>query len=109
MGGHASFPDLGYGFKPSRGSALVWQNIDNSGNCDIRSLQATCPVLLGTQWGKSLRSLIDSFLPYLPPTCTNRKTVARKWISGSGQWRRKPCRKWRKSAFPFGFFFPLLR
>ncbi|XP_037732506.1 prolyl 4-hydroxylase subunit alpha-2 [Drosophila subpulchrella] len=69
MGGHASFPDLGFGFKPSRGSALVWHNTDNSGNCDIRSLQATCPVLLGTQW------------------------VARKWISGSGQWRRKPCRK----------------
>ncbi|XP_016926427.4 prolyl 4-hydroxylase subunit alpha-2 [Drosophila suzukii] len=69
MGGHASFPDLGFGSKPSRGSALVWHNIDNAGNCDIRSLQATCPVLLGMQW------------------------VARKWISGSGQWRRKPCRK----------------
>ncbi|XP_016949690.1 prolyl 4-hydroxylase subunit alpha-2 [Drosophila biarmipes] len=69
MGGRASFPDLGFGLKPSRGSALVWHNTDNAGNCDIRSLQATCPVLLGTQW------------------------VARKWISGSGQWRRKPCRK----------------
>ncbi|XP_017083038.2 prolyl 4-hydroxylase subunit alpha-2 [Drosophila eugracilis] len=69
MGGYVSFPDLGFGFKPNRGSALVWHNIDNSGNCDIRSLQGTCPVLLGKQW------------------------VARKWISGSGQWRRKPCRK----------------
>ncbi|XP_017055756.1 prolyl 4-hydroxylase subunit alpha-2 isoform X2 [Drosophila ficusphila] len=69
MGGYASFPDLGFGLKPSRGSALVWHNVDNSGKCDIRSLQAICPVLLGTQW------------------------VARKWISGSGQWRRKPCRK----------------
>ncbi|XP_070073405.1 prolyl 4-hydroxylase subunit alpha-1 isoform X2 [Drosophila takahashii] len=69
MGGYASFPDLGFGLRTNRGSALVWHNIDNSGNCDIRSLQATCPVLLGTQW------------------------VARKWISGSGQWRRKPCRK----------------
>ncbi|XP_039494164.1 prolyl 4-hydroxylase subunit alpha-1 isoform X2 [Drosophila santomea] len=68
MGGYASFPDLGFGFKPSRGSALVWHNTDNSGNCDSRSLQATCPVLLGNQW------------------------VARKWISGSGQWRRKSCR-----------------
>ncbi|XP_033166680.1 prolyl 4-hydroxylase subunit alpha-1 [Drosophila mauritiana] len=69
MGGYASFPDLGFGFKPRRGSALVWHNTDNSGNCDTRSLQATCPVLLGNQW------------------------VAKKWISGSGQWRRKSCRK----------------
>ncbi|XP_043653026.1 prolyl 4-hydroxylase subunit alpha-1 isoform X2 [Drosophila teissieri] len=68
MGGYASFPDLGFGFRPSRGSALVWHSTDNSGNCDTRSLQATCPVLLGNQW------------------------VARKWISGSGQWRRKSCR-----------------
>ncbi|XP_039232139.1 prolyl 4-hydroxylase subunit alpha-1 isoform X2 [Drosophila yakuba] len=68
MGGYASFPDLGFGFKPSRGSALVWHNTDSAGNCDTRSLQATCPVLLGNQW------------------------VARKWISGSGQWRRKSCR-----------------
>ncbi|XP_032578168.1 prolyl 4-hydroxylase subunit alpha-1 [Drosophila sechellia] len=60
MGGYASFPDLGFGFKPRRGSALVWHNTDNSGNCDTRSLQATCPVLLGNQW------------------------VAKKWISGSG-------------------------
>ncbi|EDV53286.2 prolyl 4-hydroxylase subunit alpha-2 isoform X1 [Drosophila erecta] len=69
MGGYASFPDLGFGFKPVRGSALVWHNTDNCGNCDIRGLQATCPVLLGNQW------------------------VARKWISGSGQWPRKLCRK----------------
>ncbi|XP_017016808.1 prolyl 4-hydroxylase subunit alpha-1 isoform X2 [Drosophila kikkawai] len=69
VGGYASFPALGFGFKPTRGSALVWHNIDSSGNCDSRSLQATCPVILGTQW------------------------VATKWISGSGQWRRKPCRK----------------
>ncbi|KAH8242927.1 hypothetical protein KR032_003042, partial [Drosophila birchii] len=69
IGGYVSFPALGFGVKPNRGSALVWHNIDNSGNCDIRSLQATCPVLLGTQW------------------------VATKWISGSGQWRRKLCRK----------------
>lgn len=89
IGGNASFPDLGFGIKPSRGSALVWHNTDNSGNCDIRSLQATCPVLLGTLSGKSLKSPIDFhplFLPRLP-------TVATKWISGSGQWRRKPCRK----------------
>ncbi|KAH8278783.1 hypothetical protein KR018_009405 [Drosophila ironensis] len=69
MGGYASFPDLGFGFKPPTGSALVWHNVDAAGNCDVRSLQATCPALLGTQW------------------------VATKWISGSGQWRRKPCRK----------------
>lgn len=52
MGGYASFPELGFGFKPSRGSALVVHNMDNAANCDIRSLQATCPVLLGTHWGK---------------------------------------------------------
>ncbi|KAH8382549.1 hypothetical protein KR009_004072 [Drosophila setifemur] len=43
MGGYISFPDLSFGFKPSRGSALVWHNVDNAGNCDGRSLQATCP------------------------------------------------------------------
>ncbi|XP_016987426.1 prolyl 4-hydroxylase subunit alpha-2 [Drosophila rhopaloa] len=69
MGGYASFPDLKFAFKPASGSALVWHSTDNFGNCDVRSLHAICPVLLGTQW------------------------VARKWISGSGQWRRKPCRK----------------
>ncbi|KAH8268312.1 hypothetical protein KR026_004711 [Drosophila bipectinata] len=68
MGAYASFPELGFGFKPSRGSALVAHQLDNAANCDIRSLQASCPVLLGSHW------------------------VASKWISGSGQWRRKPCR-----------------
>ncbi|KAH8356016.1 hypothetical protein KR200_007586, partial [Drosophila serrata] len=89
LGGFASFPALEFGFKPNRGSALVWHNMDSSGNCDIRSLQATCPVLLGTQWGKSIKPPIDFYSLSLPP----HQTVATKWISGSGQWRRKPCRK----------------
>ncbi|KAH8292333.1 hypothetical protein KR054_008514, partial [Drosophila jambulina] len=88
MGGFVSFPALGFGFKPNRGSALVWHNIDNSGKCDIRSLQATCSVLLGTQWGKSVKPPIG--FKSLSPSY---QTVATKWISGSGQWRRKPCRK----------------
>ncbi|EDW24627.1 GL24244 [Drosophila persimilis] len=70
LGGFTSFPALGLGIRPNRGSALVWHNANNAGNCDYRALHAACPVLLGTRW------------------------VASKWISGSGgQWRRKPCRK----------------
>ncbi|BFF90569.1 prolyl 4-hydroxylase subunit alpha-2 [Drosophila madeirensis] len=70
QGGYTSFPALGLGIRPQRGSALVWHNANNAGNCDFKALHAACPVLLGTRW------------------------VASKWISGSGgQWRRKPCRK----------------
>ncbi|XP_041447574.1 prolyl 4-hydroxylase subunit alpha-2 [Drosophila obscura] len=69
LGGYTSFPVLGLGIRPSRGSALVWHNANNAGNCDFKALHAACPVLLGTRW------------------------VASKWISGSGgQWRGKPCR-----------------
>ncbi|XP_052858383.1 prolyl 4-hydroxylase subunit alpha-2 isoform X2 [Drosophila gunungcola] len=101
MGGYASFPDLKIGFKPKSGSALVWHNIDNSGNCDIRSLNAICPVLLGTRWGKSIKSLIDSFLLYLP----SGKQWPEKGSVGRASGAGNPVGSEGKAVFHSVFFF----
>ncbi|XP_064550774.1 prolyl 4-hydroxylase subunit alpha-2 [Drosophila montana] len=67
LGGLTSFPVLGLAVKPSKGSALIWHNMNNAAECDRRTLHAACPLLLGTRW------------------------VASQWIDMNGQWRTKRC------------------
>ncbi|TDG43384.1 hypothetical protein AWZ03_010206 [Drosophila navojoa] len=69
LGGITSFPALGLGVQPIKGSALIWHNMNHEVECDHRTLHAACPTLLGNRW------------------------VATQWVDVNGQWRRKRCRR----------------
>ena len=66
-GGATVFPDIGERIKPTRGSAVFWYNLLPSGDGDMRTRHAACPVLYGSKW------------------------VANKWIHSRGQEFNRPC------------------
>ncbi|XP_028834437.1 prolyl 4-hydroxylase subunit alpha-1 isoform X2 [Denticeps clupeoides] len=67
LGGATVFPTIGATLKIQKGSAVLWYNLLYSGEHDVRSLHAGCPVYLGNKW------------------------IATKWIHGYGQEFRRRC------------------
>ena len=67
VGGATVFPKIGVTVTPVRRAALFWYNMLPSGNGDLRTLHAGCPVLIGSKW------------------------VSNKWIFNFGQEFRRPC------------------
>lgn len=67
MGGATVFPDIGARVSPVNRSAVFWYNLEPSGQGDVRSKHAACPVVVGSKW------------------------VANKWIRSHGQIFRRPC------------------
>lgn len=51
QGGSTVFPWLGVALQPVKGTAAVWFNLHPSGNGDLRTRHAACPVLQGSKWG----------------------------------------------------------
>jgi prolyl 4-hydroxylase len=51
QGGATVFPWLGVALQPVKGTAAVWFNLYPSGNGDLRTRHAACPVLQGSKWG----------------------------------------------------------
>ncbi|KJH48309.1 oxidoreductase, 2OG-Fe(II) oxygenase family protein [Dictyocaulus viviparus] len=66
-GGATVFNNLGTAVFPSKYDALFWYNLMRSGEGDLRTRHAACPVLLGVKW------------------------VANKWIHERGQEFTRPC------------------
>ena len=66
-GGLTVFPRLGVWARPSPGSAVLWDNINRDGTCDLAMLHGGCPVITG------------------------RKVVANKWIGSSANILRRKC------------------
>jgi prolyl 4-hydroxylase len=66
-GGDTVFVQLGIGVKPQKGSAIVWYNLQKSGQVDGRLMHAGCPILVGSKW-----------------VCT-------KWLRERGQEFLRPC------------------
>jgi prolyl 4-hydroxylase len=52
IGGDTVFVDLNIGVAPRKGSAVFWYNLYASGRGDNRTKHASCPVLIGSKWGK---------------------------------------------------------
>lgn len=53
-GGATVFPYIDVAVSPIKGTAVVWLNLFDSGDGDMRTRHASCPVLLGNKWGKIL-------------------------------------------------------
>ncbi|CAB3409489.1 unnamed protein product [Caenorhabditis bovis] len=66
-GGATVFNHLGTAVFPTKNDALFWYNLRRSGEGDLRTRHAACPVLLGVKW------------------------VANKWIHERGQEFTRPC------------------
>ncbi|XP_077983978.1 prolyl 4-hydroxylase subunit alpha-1-like [Glandiceps talaboti] len=66
-GGHTVFNRINVFVKPIKNAAAFWWNLLPSGQGDVRTLHAGCPVLLGSKW------------------------VANKWIHNIGQEFRRQC------------------
>ncbi|XP_078322440.1 prolyl 4-hydroxylase subunit alpha-1-like [Crassostrea virginica] len=66
-GGATVFPEAKVRVQPVKGSALFWYNIKKNSEKDTRTLNADCPVLIGS------------------------KFVCRKWILEAGQAFRRKC------------------
>lgn len=50
-GGATAFPLIKKAIFPKKGTAVVWYNLYASGEGDIRTKHAGCPVLVGNKWG----------------------------------------------------------
>lgn len=66
-GGATVFPDFGAAIWPRKGTAVFWYNLFKSGEGDLRTRHAACPVLVGSKW------------------------VSNKWFHERGQEFRRPC------------------
>ncbi|KAH8334809.1 hypothetical protein KR074_010749 [Drosophila pseudoananassae] len=50
QGGAINFINKDLTVLPKKGSALVWRNLNNSLNFDIRLFHFSCPVIMGSKW-----------------------------------------------------------
>jgi prolyl 4-hydroxylase len=67
LGGATVFPQSGARIAPVNGMAVYWWNLKKSGEGDMTTRHAACPVLVGTKW------------------------VCNKWIHEAGQEFRRRC------------------
>ena len=67
IGGSLVFPNLGVGVTPSKGSAVLWYNLDRFGKVDPMTFHGGCPTMLGIKW------------------------VSNKWINQGAQIWKRSC------------------
>lgn len=52
-GGGTVFPSLGIAFTPIKGNCVLWYNLHKSGDGDMSTRHAACPVLAGIKWASN--------------------------------------------------------
>lgn len=52
QGGATVFPQINVALRPEKGAAAFWYNLHRSGEGDMDTRHAACPVLTGSKWGK---------------------------------------------------------
>ncbi|XP_069668616.1 prolyl 4-hydroxylase subunit alpha-1-like isoform X2 [Periplaneta americana] len=67
QGGATVFPQINVALRPEKGAAAFWYNLHPSGEGDMDTRHAACPVLTGSKW------------------------VSNKWLHERGQEFRRPC------------------
>ncbi|XP_030371993.1 prolyl 4-hydroxylase subunit alpha-1-like [Scaptodrosophila lebanonensis] len=50
LGGATLFPKLNITVRPEKGSALIWNNLDHTGQPDVLTEHGICPVIVGSRW-----------------------------------------------------------
>uniref|UniRef100_A0A183F5V4 Fe2OG dioxygenase domain-containing protein n=1 Tax=Heligmosomoides polygyrus TaxID=6339 RepID=A0A183F5V4_HELPZ len=86
-GGATVFNQLGTAVFPTKLDALFWYNLLRSGEGDMRTRHAACPVLLGVKWVGSK----SHPLPSIPDVSVALQQVSNKWIHERGQEFTRPC------------------
>jgi len=89
QGGATVFPWLGVALQPVKGTAAVWFNLYPSGNGDLRTRHAACPVLQGSKWGILFNTVLIYFVLIFILYCFF--LVCNKWLHEAGQEFRRPC------------------
>jgi len=51
-GGSTIFPIINVTVTPKKGSALLWYNLHNSGDMNLKTLHSACPVISGSKYGR---------------------------------------------------------
>lgn len=70
MGGATVFPALGLSVFPTKGGAVFWLNMHNSGEGDLATQHAECPIVHGSKWGNYIFNLdYFTFLWFVISTC----------------------------------------
>ena len=69
MGGNFAMPLLDLSIVPRPGDLVIWYNVDNNGNLDVRSHHGGCKVLAGQ---KIAGSLVATFLDQNSAQCSSR-------------------------------------
>lgn len=52
QGGATVFTELGLSVSPVKNAAVYWLNLHPSGEGDLATRHAACPVLRGSKWGQ---------------------------------------------------------
>jgi len=70
LGGNTVFPTIGAFVRPTKGSVVIWWNMDKNGGYDWRVRHGGCPVMVGSKW------------------------ITNKWIRSNAQMWKRPCPKY---------------
>lgn len=83
QGGATVFTELGLSLFPRRGAAAFWLNLHPSGEGDLATRHAACPVLRGSKWGRDASTVTLTLRTGFP----TRRDPSSCWVISTGHER----------------------